>query len=314
MIDYDYNPQLKLNPAAKAEDSDLARIALAYMMPPDLELALNVAYVTRRPLLIRGEPGVGKSMAAAHVAVTMGWRYYPHVVTSRSEAQDLLYKFDHLRRLQDAQDPDVKVDPTGSKYVVPGPLWWAINSKSASSLGEAKREDPALLNKDSDSGSVLLLDEIDKADPDYPNSLLVPLDELRFAVPELGNCEIKPGNGDAELLVVITTNEERELPPAFLRRCVVHTIKPPEEKQLVSIANLHAKEGRLSADNNGLFAAIAKKLMDARGSVPTGGKPPSTAEYLDAIRACQQLGIGPQNTEDWSSVESLVLRKWTEKD
>src|SRR5256885_8960733 len=194
--------------------------SLPYVYDTDITLAVNVALTAGRPLLVRGQPGTGKSSLARSVAERLGWRFYANTVSSRTTARDLLWSFDTVARLADAQAlPRGQALPPRAAYVVPGLLWWAFDRESAAwrgleddyPAGFVAAEDPTPVNPMSER-SVVLIDEIDKADPDVPNDLLVPLGSYQFRV----------ADGPRVLaayppLVIITTNEERELPRAFLR-------------------------------------------------------------------------------------------------
>lgn len=191
--------------------------------------AINAAIATRRPLLLRGEPGIGKSQLARAVAQTTGRAFVSKVVDARTEPHELCYHYDAVRRLGEAQlqgarAKDGKVDESAldeSNFVSAGPLWWAFDPKSAEEAkGRHGRRPsrPDEFNEERD-GTVVLIDEIDKADASVPNGLLEALGDRQFSV--LGR--VKPiQQGGPTPLVVITTNEERTLPSAFLRRCWVH--------------------------------------------------------------------------------------------
>jgi len=293
----------------------------AYVMSEELELAVKVALATGRPLLLRGDPGSGKSSLAAYIARERGWRYYEYVVTSRSHAQDLLWTFDSIRRLADAQ---LRRDLDDHQYVEPGVLWWAFARQSAFRRGapvEAKirpAAEPHAEVNDTRSAdhAVVLIDEIDKADPDLPNGLLVPLGSNQFQVTETGT-SIKiqaPAYGntqDSSHLIVVTTNEERELPRAFLRRCVVLWLEHPDAKQLVAIARQHFEvyEEGMSDDDE----LLAKELADAvvgmrKDRTREAIRWPSTAEFLDALRACRRLHITVADG-GWNELRNMVLIK-----
>ena len=165
-----------------------------YVYDEDLILAVNVALATRRPLLVRGPSGAGKSSLARNAADVLGWRYYEYVVTSRTEARDMLWQVDLLRRLHDAQAARAGGTPFSedyTPYVKPGVLWWAFEPETAVWRG-APPDTPGIKKVDDPwsgapaSRAVVLVDEIDKADPDVPNNLLVPLGSLRFQVEETG--------------------------------------------------------------------------------------------------------------------------------
>ena len=188
--------------------------------------AVEAAVAARRPLLVRGEPGTGKSQLARAAAKALGWAYIRHTVDARCEPGELCYSSDAVARLaraqvlgalgKQAQDVETELDP--AKFVRPGPLWWLFHWESAAER-KGRTQTPA--NPDGgneESGRLLLLDEIDKADPDLPNSLLEVFGEGRFQVTETGELITRQ---DMPLLVMITTNEERALPNAFLRRCLV---------------------------------------------------------------------------------------------
>jgi MoxR-like ATPase len=264
-----------------------------YVYTDRIVLAVNVALATNRPLLLRGLPGSGKSSLAHNVARILDRRYYQAVITSRTQARDLLWTFDALHRLRDAQAGEPN-KPLAS-YVEPGPLWWAFDPETARRRG--RRNYPMV--SDAPPGAVVLLDEIDKADPDTPNNLLVPLGSLEFVVSDLNltvSARVPP-------LVMITTNEERELPRAFLRRCVTLELDPPNSDRLVAIAKAH-----FGAEDESRYRAIANLICP--DGKPSADDAPSAAEFLDAVRASRELKIpvDPRNAL-WQDVESITLRK-----
>ncbi|MGW2395591.1 AAA family ATPase [Kitasatospora sp. NPDC001664] len=313
-------------------DTPDRRDGQVYVPSPEIELAVEVALATGRPLLLRGEPGSGKSSLAPWVAREKEWRYYEHVVTSHTRAKDLLWTFDSVRRLADAQafrsgggPRTLPVD--ASAYVVPGPLWWAFAPRSAARAasrgrtrlsrhargGRQRTSDEVALTQ----GAVVLIDEIDKADPDVPNGLLVPLASNEFFVTDTGT-HVSVERTDAEgadqggHLIVITTNDERMLPQAFLRRCVIAELKHPETvEDLVTIAEQHlrARFGAVEDTDLELAAAVAKELQELRAHLKNQGiRLPSTAEYLDALWACRSLAIIPGDGR-WETLKGLTLIK-----
>lgn len=288
-----------------------------YVLSDEIKIALKVALVTNRPLLVSGLPGSGKTTLAKAVAESQGWSLLQHTLTSRSRLEDLTGEIDQLQRLHDAHvaaGNNNGLMPDWA-YLKPGLFWWGFDAASALLKGKSENEITALGNsfrppskpktlRDNVAGIVILLDEIDKAEPDLPNDLLEPLDRRSFQLPD--GTEIKAAD-DLQMLVVITTNGERDLPPAFLRRCIHLELQSPDSEALQRIAAFHFKEA--SASNQAVFAAVANKFADlVAAAKDTGRRPPGTSEYLDAVRACLELGITP-DSEVWDQVEQATLRK-----
>ena len=247
----------------------------------------------------------------------MNWNYFEQVVTSRTSAQDLMWSFDAVRRLRDAQARSEVEELTS--YIEPRVLWWAFDPSDAlrrgRSAGPESNTPPADAGGNQHNGtlrnylhpSVVLLDEIDKADPDVPNDLLVAIGSQRFIVTETGH-EVK---SRLTPLVIITSNNERALPAAFLRRCIVHRLEPPDAARLVEIAKQHfpAQWER----RQGLFRELAVRVLEMRASASEhGGPTPSTPEYLDAVRACLDLNIEPGDTPEWQIIQRVVFDKRVE--
>lgn len=299
-----------------------------YVMDEALRLAAEVAFTTARPLLLRGAPGSGKSTLAAFIARNLNYRYYEQTVTATTRSRDLLWRFDSVRRLSDAQvrqrdDPPLRdID-----YIEPGVLWWAFNRGSARRRGAHANADPPATNAVEPNArlnakrladcAVVLIDEIDKADPDVPNGLLEPLSSITFTVHETGTTVTRESkasarvreDGKSRLLIVLTTNEERDLPPAFIRRCIVHELEHPNEDRLVEIARLH-HGGQLQPFDETLCRALAKRVIVLREQAEEqGARPPGTAEYLDAVRACAKLGISPDGSRAWQILATATLTK-----
>ncbi|MFE5673955.1 AAA family ATPase [Streptomyces erythrochromogenes] len=281
-----------------------------YHLPDGLRLAVQVAQVTGRPLLLRGEPGSGKSSLAPFLARDLKLRYYEQVVTSRTEANDLLWSFDHVRRLADAQIKALKDD---NHYLRPGVLWWAFDSESAEAVPGARPQIRFDATEPGTEGAVVLIDEIDKAEPDVPNGLLVALGSQEFPVPGREDV-VKRASSDSPVLIVITTNEERELSPAFLRRCVIFELPAPDADFLRGVAFRHLSpdgtlgSASLSDEVATLIDQVAEELLEARDKEPVPGYRPSTAEFLDTLKACLEMNIAPQD-ERWAAVRNLTLAK-----
>lgn len=267
--------------------------AIGYVYDEELVLAVNVALATGRPLLLRGRPGTGKSSVARNVALHLKRRFYPRTITSRTQARDLLWTVDDVSRLSDATAKDQRVGER-SDYVEPGVLWWAF------APGSATRENITDPNEGEPNAAeaVVLLDEIDKADPDVPNDLLEPLGLYWFR--DIRGDVVKAG---AAPLIILTTNEERDLPKAFLRRCVSHTLPLPTRGKLRQIA-----EVRFGPDASGLYDEVVQMLAPAEESAPEAGVDVSIAEFLDAVSAARQLGIRPGNPR-WDMLLAATTAK-----
>jgi len=313
-----------------------------YVHDPRIRTAVRVAIATKRPLLLKGDPGSGKSSLAPHIARRLKWRFYSVTVTGRTQARDLMWYYDALRRLSDAQvrkpgdSGPSRVDQL-EYYVDPKVLWWALSPMTAARRGlpeavpmedKYKAKDPGIgpprdqKNLPNGPGVVVLVDEIDKADPDVPNNLLEALGSLQFNVQETGfpvvaAKEIEMGSQHAPL-VIVTTNDERELPAAFQRRCVTLHLERHKKTGLIDIASRHfpVEDGAQDAvaeaqRRRTLFGFLADELdrlqQDAKQKEQ---REPSTAEYLDAAKACLTLGVDPQTDKDmWSQIADLTLIK-----
>ncbi|XXY47158.1 MoxR family ATPase [Sorangium sp. So ce269] len=231
-----------------------------YIPSPELVEAVRIARLLERPLLLKGEPGCGKTRLAGAVAAELGLPYFEWHVKSTSRARDGLYTYDAVGRLRDAQLIAARLaEPRDDRsYVRLGPLGQAFLA-----------EQPA----------VVLIDEIDKADIDFPNDLLVELDERRFRIDEIDETKI----AKHAPLVIVTSNDERDLPDAFLRRCVFHYLEFPGEQQLLAIVRAHhptLKQALLDAAIR-RFRELRARMVTEKGE---GGKRVGTSELLDWVR------------------------------
>ncbi len=224
----------------------------SYVATEDLKLAVNAAIALKRPLLIKGEPGTGKTMLAEEVANALGLKLLQWHIKSTTKAQQGLYEYDAVSRLRDSQLGDDKVHDIRN-YIKKGKLWEAF---------------------DADEQVVLLIDEIDKADIEFPNDLLLELDKMEFYVYELQQT-IKAVKRP---IVIITSNNEKELPDAFLRRCFFHYITFPDQNTMEKIVEVHFPDLKKS-----LIKEAMEIFFDLR-KVPGLKKKPSTSELIDWLK------------------------------
>lgn len=273
--------------------------------------AIRAALAAGRPLLVRGEPGTGKSQLARAAAKVLKRKFLSEVVNAHTEIQDLWYRFDAVSRLGNAQvlstltegDKDsIKAELEPCQYLSPGILWWAFDWKGAASH-DCKY--PLFTPDPKDTGNeeigvVLLLDEIDKADADLPNSLLETLDNGKFSVPWLQRTVgVDMDEKIPKPLVVITTNEDRQLPGAFMRRCMVLDLRLPKDTQEL-VQHLMERGKQHFTQNNGQSLFDDKVLEEAARQLDSdrqqanklGVTPPGQAEYLDMLRVLAELADG----------------------
>lgn len=280
-------------------------------------LAVLTAMAAGRALLVRGEPGTGKSQLAKAAAAALRRPFVPFAVDSRAEARDLLWRFDAVARLAEAQlrgatrqtpqDAATSVAADGDpldvrRFIKPGPLWWAFDWESA--VDQARLSNGALhecaSGADSANGVVVLIDEIDKAEAEVPNGLLEVLGAASFT-PDGFDHPIAPIRGPLPL-IIITTNEERTLPDAFLRRCLVLRLELPEDFDALVTHLMRAGEAHFPAADEALLREAAEMLANDRATARRNNwRPfPGQAEYLDLVRAVLELAGNDETARaDW---------------
>ncbi|TCL09713.1 MoxR-like ATPase [Shimia isoporae] len=234
-----------------------------YVATDDLTVAVNAAVALERPLLVKGEPGTGKTELALQVAQSLGLRMIEWNIKSTTKAQQGLYEYDAVSRLRDSQLGDERVHDIGN-YIKRGKLWEAF---------------------DSDERVVLLIDEIDKADVEFPNDLLQELDKMAFHVYETGETV----SAKHRPIIIITSNNEKELPDAFLRRCFFHYIRFPEIDTLKQIVEVHHPGIKES-----LLTTALTQFYEIRDT-PGLKKKPSTSEVIDWLKLLLAEDLSPED-------------------
>jgi MoxR-like ATPase len=234
----------------------------SYVTTRDLTLAVNAANVLQRPLLIKGEPGTGKTLLAEEVARALAMPLFQWHIKSTTKAQQGLYEYDAVSRLRDSQLGDPRVEDI-AHYIVPGVLWQAF---------------------DCDQPCVVLIDEIDKADIEFPNDLLRELDRMEFHCYELH----RTVTAKHRPLIIITSNNEKELPDAFLRRCFFHYIRFPDKETMTRIVDVH-----FPALKRDLLREALEVFFQLR-EVPGLKKKPSTSELIDWLKLLLAEDIPPE--------------------
>ncbi|MCO5229938.1 MAG: MoxR family ATPase [Chitinophagales bacterium] len=241
-----------------------------YIASEDLRIAVNAAVTLEKPLLIKGEPGTGKTLLAFEISKALNMPMYSWNIKSTTSAQQGLYEYDAVARLRDSQLGDEKVNDI-KNYIVKGPLWNAF---------EAEQQ------------VVLLIDEIDKADIEFPNDLLLELDKMEFYCYELHQtvkAKFRP-------IIIITSNNEKELPDAFLRRCFFHYIRFPDKETMQQIVDVHFPN-----IHQELVADAMKAFYQIRETQGVKKKP-STSEFIDWIRL---LKLGDQKITEHTPKDEL---------
>jgi MoxR-like ATPase len=238
----------------------------SYVATPDLQVAVNAAIALERPLLVKGEPGTGKTILAHEIARGIGRDLITWHIKSTTKAQQGLYEYDAVSRLRDGQLGDERVHDIRN-YIIPGKLWQAFTAEAA---------------------PVVLIDEIDKGDIEFPNDLLLELDRMEFYVYETRQtirARYRP-------IVIITSNNEKELPDAFLRRCFFHYIRFPDCETMQKIVDVHFPDLKHELVHEALTI-----FFDVR-EVPGLKKKPSTSELLDWLKLLMVEDISPETLRD----------------
>jgi len=248
-----------------------------YLTSAELRDAVNVAVGLERPLLIKGEPGTGKTVLAEAIADALGLELLSWNIKSTTKAHDGLYIYDTVQRLNDARFGDGDISDIG-KYIKLGPLGQAFRSKER---------------------VVLLIDEIDKADMEFPNDLLHELDRMSFHVDETDETI----TAKQRPVVVITSNNEKELPDAFLRRCVFHYITFPDEELMADIVRVHHPD----VEDKLLKQALVRFYW--LRSLPEVRKRPSTSELIDWIAALRRAGLSQEKIEQQLPFIGVLLKR-----
>lgn len=254
----------------------------SYIASQDLREAVNVAVALQKPLLIKGEPGTGKTVLAEAVAEQLGMELINWNVKSTTQGRDGLYVYDTVQRLNDSRFGGDNIDVANvSNYIKLGPLGRAIAA---------------------DERKVLLVDEIDKADMEFPNDLLHELDRMSFFIDETGETV----TAKHRPVVIITSNNEKELPDAFLRRCVFHFISFPEKELMEEIVRVHHPD----VEDKLLSGALARFYW--LREQPTIRKRPSTSELIDWIAALRRGGFLPEKLEEELPFLGVLLKRETD--
>ena len=244
-----------------------------YVATKDLMMAVNAAITLERPLLIKGEPGTGKTVLAHEIAKGLNAPLLEWNIKSTTKAQQGLYEYDAVARLRDSQLGDDRVHDI-SNYIKKGKIWEAFESE--------KRP-------------ILLIDEIDKADIEFPNDLLHELDKMSFHVYETGETV----TAEQRPIIIITSNNEKDLPDAFLRRCFFHYIQFPDEETMADIVNVHFPDLKPR-----LLSSALKRFFEVR-AMPGLKKKPSTSELLDWLKLLLVEDIDPETLRETDNTKMI---------
>lgn len=290
-----------------------------HVLDDDSILAVNAALAAGRPLLVRGEPGTGKSQLARAAAEALGRAFVHHAVDSRTETRDVLWTVDAVARLAEAQvmgalkdigHDEVRKRIDVAEFVQPGPLWWAFDwasaSRQAARSGVSAPAAPEGWTPD--RGVVVLVDEIDKADSAVPNGLLDALGHGRFDVPGREAVTLQK---EQPPLVVITTNEDRALPDAFLRRCLVLHLALPQDANELLLLLVARGRAHFPGCGDSVLQRAAQMVGEDRATMLRADlAPPGLAEYIDLLRAVQeQETVEAKQTALLEQIAKFALRK-----
>ena len=313
--DYQYTGEYQ--PQKQTTDS-LGRIYYPYLPSDDLKEAVNLAIALERPLLLEGEPGCGKTRLAVAVAYEFTqkylqnqkndlepkyWDYYIWSIKSTTRARDGLYRYDAIARLRDAQlmgtNPQQLQEFLGIVEIggLKKRLQDKKNYREFAALGKALQEH--------NYRPILLIDEIDKADSDFANDLLLELEELRFEIPETGESYPTPKH---KPIIFITSNREKPLPEPFLRRCLYFFVKFPQEEQLKKI--IDQRFGELTKDKEEVVQKAMNRFYEIRAGLTNipGSRPPGTSEFLEFLTALLNINDVEKALEDLNNLsEKLPL-------
>jgi MoxR-like ATPase len=323
--EFRYSGAEQYQPQSQIEDPD-KRKYFPYLPSDSLVKAVNLSIALERPLLLEGDPGCGKTRLASAIAYEFTlkyreqqtdtdasnrwWPYYVWNVKSTTRARDGLYSFDAVGRLRDAQlmgvTPQLQDSVLTSAEIktLKNRVQFSQTYREFKALGKALRPDPERLWTH-ELRPIVLIDEIDKADSDFPNDLLIELEEYRFEIPETGE-EVVVGENQPKPIILITSNRERPLPDAFLRRCLYYRVRFPEAEGLARI--IQRRFGRLSADKTKLVAQATERFYEIRGLLenPPQTRPPGTSEFIDFITALLQYPDLKQAKADLEDLSNQI--------